>query len=79
MTSPAAFAVRTTSFYDRLSSKLQKSHRDFDAVERDMATILSQDPYNRTRRHHNKKLEQSRRATASSGSDLDACVFATTS
>jgi hypothetical protein len=54
---PAAYTVRTASRYDRLSNKLQKSHRDFDAVERSAAAILSQDPYNRTRRYHIKKLE----------------------
>jgi hypothetical protein len=54
---PAAFSVRTTSRYDRLSNRLQKSHRDFDAVEKSAAAILSDDPYNRTRRHHIKKLE----------------------
>jgi len=57
MTPPAAFAVHTTSSYNRLSNKLQKSHRDFDAAERNMAAILSQDPFNRTRQHHIKKLE----------------------
>jgi len=57
MTPSAAFTVRTTSLYDRLSNKLQKSHCDFDAAERSMAAILSQDPYNRTRQHHIKKLE----------------------
>ena len=33
--SAAAFTVRTTTpRYDRLSNKLHKSHRDFDAAER---------------------------------------------
>jgi hypothetical protein len=54
---PAAFTVRITSRYDRLSNKLQKSNRDFDAAEKSAAAILSEDPYNRTRRHHIKKLE----------------------
>jgi hypothetical protein len=54
---PAAFTVRTTSHYDRLSNKLRKSHRDFDATEQSAAVILSEDPHNRTRRHHIKKLE----------------------
>lgn len=53
----AAFTVRTTPRYDRLSNKLQKSHRDFDAAEKSAAAILAEDPYNRTRRHHIKKLE----------------------
>jgi hypothetical protein len=54
---PAAFTVRTTSRYDRLSNKLQRSHRDFDAVEKSAAAALSEDPYNRARRHNIKKLE----------------------
>ncbi len=55
--SAGAFAVHTTPAYDRLSSKLHKGHRDFDAAEKSAAGILSDDPYNRTRRHHIKKLE----------------------
>jgi hypothetical protein len=54
---PAAFTVRTTSHYNRLSNKLQKSNRDFDSAEKSAAVILSEDPFNRTRRHHIKKLE----------------------
>jgi len=53
----AAFTVRSTPRYDRLSSKLQKGHHDFDAAEKSAAAILSEDPHNRTRRHHIKKLE----------------------
>jgi hypothetical protein len=53
----AAFTVRTTPRYDRLSNKLQKGHRDFDAAEKSAVVILSTDPYNHTRRHHIKKLE----------------------
>jgi hypothetical protein len=53
----AAFTVRTTPHYDRLSNKLHKSHRDFGAAEKSAAAILSQDPYNRTRGYHIKKLE----------------------
>ncbi len=55
MTSP--FTVHTTSRYERLSNKLQKGHRDFDATEKSAVAILSADPYNRTRRHHIRKLE----------------------
>jgi hypothetical protein len=54
---PLPFAVRTTFHYDRLSNKLRKSHRDFDALEKSAAAILSTDPYNRTRPHNIKKLE----------------------
>lgn len=53
----ASFVVRTTSRYDRLSNKLQKSHPDFESTEKSAAAILAADPYKRTRRHHIKKLE----------------------
>ncbi len=53
---PANFTVRTVPRYDRLSTKLQRAHRDFDAVEKSAALILASDPYNRTRQHHIKKL-----------------------
>lgn len=52
-----AFTVRTIPRYDRLSTKLLKSHRDFEAVERSAAGILASDPYNLARRHRIKKLE----------------------
>lgn len=54
---PPPFAVRTTSHYDRLSNRLRKGNRDFDAVEKSAAVILSMDPYNRSRQHNIKKLE----------------------
>jgi hypothetical protein len=54
---PPAFSVHTTPHYERLSSKLKKGHRDFEATEKSAQAILSEDPYNRTRRHHIKKLE----------------------
>jgi hypothetical protein len=54
---PATFTVRTISRYDRLSNKLHKTHRDFEPVEKSAASILSSDPYNRTRQYHIKKLE----------------------
>jgi hypothetical protein len=57
MTVPPAFTVHSTSQYERLSTKLQKRHPDFAATERGAVAILSADPYNRTRRHHIKKLE----------------------
>jgi hypothetical protein len=53
----SAFTVRMTPRYQRLSNKLQKGHRDFEAIEKSAAAILSADPYNRARRHHIKKLE----------------------
>ncbi len=53
---PAGFSVRTVPSYERLSNKLHKAHRDFDAVETSAAAILGSDPYNRSRQHHIKKL-----------------------
>ena len=52
-----SFAIHPTSRYERLSTKLQKSNRDFEAVERSAVAILSADPYNRSRSHKIKKLE----------------------
>src|ERR1017187_2771661 len=54
---PSPFAVRSTPRYERLSDKLFKTHREFAAAEQSAVTILSADPYNRTRRHQIKKLE----------------------
>jgi hypothetical protein len=53
----SGFTVHTTPRYERLSNKLQKGHRDFEATEKSAIAILSADPYNRTRRYHIKKLE----------------------
>jgi hypothetical protein len=50
------YAVLVTSQYERISNKLHKGHRDFDGAEKSAASILSTDPYNRSRRHHIKKL-----------------------
>ena len=55
MTPP--FTVHPTSHYQRLSTKLRKGHRDFEATERSAVAILSADPYNRSRRRNLKKLE----------------------
>jgi hypothetical protein len=52
-----SFAVHPTSHYQRLSTKLQKGHRDFEAVERSAVAVLAVDPYNRSRNHNIKKLE----------------------
>lgn len=52
-----SFAVHPTSHYERLSSKLQKSNRDFDETEQSAVAILSADPYNRSRSHKIKKLK----------------------
>ena len=53
----AGFSVRTTPRYDRLSQKLHRGYRDFDATEQSAAAILAADPYNQSRRHKIKKLE----------------------
>jgi len=50
MTAPI-FSVHATSRYERLSAKLQEGHREFDAVEQTAVSILSSDPYNRSRLH----------------------------
>lgn len=52
-----AFTVQTVPSYERLSQKLHKAHRDFEAIENNGAAVLATDPYNRTRQHHIKKLE----------------------
>lgn len=39
------------------STKLQKSHRDFEAIEKSAVAVVSSDPYNRSRSHNIKKLE----------------------
>src|SRR5258708_40253422 len=56
MTPSSPFTVHPTSHYQRLSTKLRKGHRDFEATERSAVAILSTDPYNRSRSHSTKKL-----------------------
>jgi hypothetical protein len=41
-------AVHSTSHYQRLSTKLQKSQRDFEATELSAVAILAADPHNRS-------------------------------
>ena len=53
----SAFSVHPTSRYKRLSTKLQKGHRDFEVTEKSAVAMLSADPYNRARRHNIKILE----------------------
>jgi hypothetical protein len=55
--STPAFGVHATSHYRRLSTKLQRGHKDFQATEKSAVAILASDPYNRMRQHHIKKLE----------------------
>jgi len=57
LTTPPRFAVHSTSHYQRLSTKLLRLHRGFEATERNAAVILSADPHNQSRVHHIKKLE----------------------
>ena len=52
-----SFAVHPSSHYQRISTKLQKGHHDFEATERSAVAILSADPYNRSRGHNTRKLE----------------------
>ena len=54
---PSAFVVRSTPRYERLSKKLRKTHPDFAETELRAVTTLAGDPYNLTRRHNIKKLE----------------------
>jgi hypothetical protein len=54
---PSRFSVHPTSHYRRLSTKLHKTNRDFEAAELSAVEILSADPYNRLRSHKIKKLE----------------------
>lgn len=51
------YSVQTTPRYERLSNKLLKGHRDFGATEQSAVAILTEDPYNQSRRYHIKKLE----------------------
>ena len=55
MTPP--FSVRTTPRFERLARILLKGHPDFQALHSCVVEILKNDPYNRSRAHHIKKLE----------------------
>ena len=57
MTPSSPFTVHPTSHYQRLSKRLRKGHRNFEATEGNAAATLSTDPYNRSRSHKIKKLE----------------------
>ena len=54
---PAPFSVRTTSSFDRAFRKLAKSHRDLIGHYGRAVSILGNDPYNRSREHDIKKLQ----------------------
>jgi hypothetical protein len=51
------FVVRTAPRFDRLAKSLRKQHKEFTAQYEEAIAILRQDPYNRTRAHPIKKLE----------------------
>lgn len=53
----AIFTVRTTSRFEHVFRSLLKHHPDLLAIRDDILTILSVDPYNRSRRHPIKKLK----------------------
>lgn len=52
-----SFVVRTTSRFDRLLTSLARRHREVTERYAEALDILHTDPYNRSRRHHIKKLE----------------------
>lgn len=55
--SGGTFSVRITPHGERLIKKLSKRHSDFIDYYENATGILSNDPYNHTRRHQIKKLE----------------------
>ena len=55
MTPP--FLVRTAPIFDRQIKKLVPKHPDLPAAYGDSLQILGADPYNRTRTHNIKKLQ----------------------
>lgn len=52
-----AFEVRTTPGFDRLLRRLNKRHRELADLYEEALTILSTDPFNRSRTRNIKKLE----------------------
>lgn len=50
------FSVVTTSHFDRLLKKLVRAHSDLVSRFEEAATILSEDPFNKSRRYAIKKL-----------------------
>lgn len=50
------FSVSATPHYDRCAKHLLRRHPTFDGIEERAREILSADPYNRTRNHHIRKL-----------------------
>ena len=54
---PAFFAVRTTSAFDREFRKLAKAHPDVVELFERAVDIMASDPHNRSRKHDIKNLE----------------------
>ena len=52
-----SFAVKTTKHFDRLIRKLVPKHPGLIERFEEAITILSADPYNKSRKHAIKKLE----------------------
>jgi len=51
------FTVQTTPRFDRLLKKLSRGHSDLPSQFAEALTVLKSDPYNRTRLHRIKKLQ----------------------
>lgn len=51
------FTVTTTPRFDRLLQKLSRGHPDLPSRFAEALAILKTDPYNRTREHRIKKLQ----------------------
>ena len=52
----AAFAVRTTSRFERTFDKLVRQHRELAGYYAHVVQVLQTDPYNQSRSHPIKKL-----------------------
>jgi mRNA-degrading endonuclease RelE of RelBE toxin-antitoxin system len=70
-----SFAVRTTSRFDRLLTSLARRHREVTERYAEALDILHTDPYNRSRRHHIKKLEGNPQGEGQYRLSLGRCRF----
>ena len=52
------FSVVTTPHFDRLARSLGKQHSEFTKRYKEVLSILSTDPYNRSKNHPIRKLRQ---------------------
>ena len=50
------FTVRTIPQFDRLLRRLTDQHQDLPRLYAEVLSVLETDPYNRSRRHHIRKL-----------------------